>query len=1180
MRRLTRAILLLLLASVIGFQQSSAQSIMDPNDPVVTYDSTRPLPYPTWGQIGKWVRTVRMQWNTDAWKAYYYKGYAFRLKFPKTYVPGTNDGKKYPLLLFFHGFGEVAPPTDNEFHLLLGHQYFQSQVENGNFDGYVLSMQSQGYFGPNHYQALMDIVQYMIANNKVDPFAVTANGLSMGGQASWEILQAHTTSIAAALPMSWTMNSYADPSNVAQLKYSPIWVFQGGRDPNPSPATTQNVEDAFRNAGANFRLTFYPQADHGTWNQAWSDPDFFSYIKRAYQSNPWPLYSRTDFFQGETINVTIGLAPGFAAYEWRKDGVAIPGTGNTITATSPGSYTARVQRNGIWSEWSRIPVVIRQIPVPTLPYKVEAESYYTMRGVQTEWTADAGGGLNVGYIDSTDWMDYSIYLQSGGTFTVKARVTSPFNNAQMQFRKPDGTVLSTINIPKTGGWQNWQTVTANITLPAGYQTLRVYSSRDSGWNINWFELSNGGTSTNVPPTANAGPDQTVNLPTSTATLTGSGTDPDGNITTYLWTKISGPSGGSITSPSSASTTVTGLAEGSYTYRLTVTDNNNATATDDVLITVNPAPAAGTLRIEAEQYSAMSGIQTEGTSDIGGGQNVGYIDNGDWMDYIVTPPSGAGTYTVRARVASQMTGGQFQLRNTSGTVLATFSVPNTNGWQAWTTITATVSLPAGQQTLRILSVSAASWNINWLELVASSGPAPNTPPTANAGPDQTIMLPASTATLSGSGTDADGTITGYLWTKVSGPAGGTITSPSSASTTVTGLAQGTYVYSLRVTDNNGATATDEVTINVVANVPPSSALRIEAENYTAMNGIQRESTTDIGGGQNLGYIDNGDWMDYSVNLAQSGTYAMTFRVASQMTGGQLQVRNSSGTVLATVNLLNTGGWQTWALVQATLTLPQGQQTLRIQSSSSASWNINWMELTAGSLPSSFRIEAENYTTMNGVQRENTGDIGGGQNVGYIDQGDWMDYAVSTPAAGTYTLNVRVASQMTGGQFQVRTSGGTVLATINVPNTGSWQGWQTVTTTISLPQGSQTLRVISTSAASWNINWLEFLSGTFSGSVRQADVAEDLMVRTAPGGESLSFYPNPVTDRVQLQLQNSYSGTFTVQVINSGGAVMKTFSLNKNSGYSQHNLYLGDLPRGNYILRMVTRNGTESRKLMKQ
>ena len=60
------------------------------------------------------------------------------------------------------------------------------------------------------------------------------------------------------------------------------------------------------------------------------------------------------------------------------------------------------------------------------------------------------------------------------------------------------------------------------------------------------------------------------------------------------------------------------------------------------------------------------------------------------------------------------------------------------------------------------------------------------------------------------------------------------------------------------------------------------MRIEAENFIAMSGIQTEATADIGGGLDVGWQDNNDWMDYSVNVSSSGIYTANFRVASMFT----------------------------------------------------------------------------------------------------------------------------------------------------------------------------------------------------------------------------------------------------------------------------------------------------------
>src|SRR5690606_22965878 len=92
--------------------------------------------------------------------------------------------------------------------------------------------------------------------------------------------------------------------------------------------------------------------------------------------------------------------------------------------------------------------------------------------------------------------------------------------------------------------------------------------------------------------ANAGADKTITLPVNTTTLSGSATDEDGTVVSWKWEKLSGPvtGGGVIASPGQNPTTVSDLKAGIYVFRLTVTDNDGATATDELQIKVNPAPS--------------------------------------------------------------------------------------------------------------------------------------------------------------------------------------------------------------------------------------------------------------------------------------------------------------------------------------------------------------------------------------------------------------------------------------------------------------------------------------------------------------------------------------------------------------------------------------------------------------
>src|SRR5690606_32484051 len=94
----------------------------------------------------------------------------------------------------------------------------------------------------------------------------------------------------------------------------------------------------------------------------------------------------------------------------------------------------------------------------------------------------------------------------------------------------------------------------------------------------------------LPPVADAGNAQTITLPTSTISLDGSGTGAAAaSISSNEWATVSAPSGETITTATSGVTAVTGLAEGVYVFELTVTDNNGATSTSSVTITVKAAP---------------------------------------------------------------------------------------------------------------------------------------------------------------------------------------------------------------------------------------------------------------------------------------------------------------------------------------------------------------------------------------------------------------------------------------------------------------------------------------------------------------------------------------------------------------------------------------------------------------
>jgi endoglucanase len=123
---------------------------------------------------------------------------------------------------------------------------------------------------------------------------------------------------------------------------------------------------------------------------------------------------------------------------------------------------------------------------PTVGANIEAEHFKSHRGTRIEPTTDVGGGFNSSYLDSTDFMTYPITIPQAGNYTLQYRVASP--NGGVVILRRDGVDLVSTAVPVTGGFQNWQTVTASVFLQAGAQNLTVWV-QTGGWNLNWWRLT-------------------------------------------------------------------------------------------------------------------------------------------------------------------------------------------------------------------------------------------------------------------------------------------------------------------------------------------------------------------------------------------------------------------------------------------------------------------------------------------------------------------------------------------------------------------------------------------------------------------------------------------------------------------------------------------------------------------
>jgi beta-glucosidase len=272
-------------------------------------------------------------------------------------------------------------------------------------------------------------------------------------------------------------------------------------------------------------------------------------------------------------------------------------------------------------------------------------------------------------------------------------------------------------------------------------------------------------------------------------------------------------------------------------------------------------------------------------------------------------------------------------------------------------------------------------------------------------------------------------------------------------------------------------------------PPRSALnQLQAESYDTQSGTQLETTTDTGGGQNVGYIAPGDWLAYNqIDFGSASPASVTTRLASGASSGTIQYRldSTTGPVIATVPVTPTGGWQTWTSVSTPLSAAAtGVHQLYLTFTGTAGTdfvNLNWLQFVAGSTSSAYtQRQAEAFSTQSGIQLEATTDTGGGQNVGWVAPGDWLAYdQIDFGSASPASVTTRVASGATATgtiQYRLDSTTGPVIASVAMSSTGGWQVWTSKVTTLS---GAATgvhrvyLTFTGTAGADFtNINWFQF------------------------------------------------------------------------------------------------------------
>jgi hypothetical protein len=254
------------------------------------------------------------------------------------------------------------------------------------------------------------------------------------------------------------------------------------------------------------------------------------------------------------------------------------------------------------------------------------------------------------------------------------------------------------------------------------------------------------------------------------------------------------------------------------------------------------------------------------------------------------------------------------------------------------------------------------------------------------------------------------------------------------------------------------------------------------------GVDIKLASEVCGTYAVGWMRTGEWLEYDINVPAAGSYVFEARVASAETGKSFHLEVDRVNVSGPLVVPNTGAWNTgWASITKTVTLPAGAHTLRIQVDAEY-MDLNYFSLTPASgtptaeNPTSptqpgqpagpITVQAEDFARYydtgstnslgeyrsTGVDIKKSSDTDGSYAVGIMKTGEWLEYDVTIPAAGSYAFGARVASAETGKGFHLEVDGTNVTGYMTVPNTGAWNtGWATVTKTVTLPGGARRLRI---------------------------------------------------------------------------------------------------------------------------
>ena len=1103
---------------------------------------------------------------------------------PTNYNPNLNP--KYPLIIFLHGIGERGNGTNELSRVLQVNiprmiEYGQTMTFtwNGKTETFlVLSPQLSTNYGDWQNFYVQEMINYAKQNLNVDPDRIFLTGLSLGGGGTWGFpfySLSNAQQLAGIAPICGTCQWNGNWGNIANAKL-PVWAFHAQDDGIVGVGCTTGAIQNINNLNPVVKpyMTIWPDGNHFVWDRAyntaydWQNPNLFEWFLAQNKSLPANVRPVANAGADVSVSTNPGSVTLNAYSSYDPDGSIVRYIWRKISGPSFGTIN---------NPTSGSPTITGLSLAGTYQYEVKAVDN------RADWTTDIvsvtvtnGGPANQAPTANAG-SDISITLPtSNATLNGGASYDADGSIVSYSWSKISGPSSYTLGTPNAN-------TSALSNLTQGTYVFRLTVTDNSGATGSddvSVTVNPAPAPSNLPPTANAGSDISITLPASNATLNGGASyDADGSIVSYSWSKISGPSSHTLGTPNANTSTVSNLTQGTYVFRLTVTDNSGAAASDDVSIVVNPAPAANQLPVANAGNDATITLPSNSfTLDGSASDPDGYIVSYGW-----TKVSGPGFTVVWGNGS---TAGMGITNLTQGTYVFRLLVTDNSGGTDTDTIVVTVN---------------------------SQVQPTNIPPVANAGNAVSITLPTNNVTVNGSGSyDPDGTILAYQWLKLSGPAQYNIVNASAASTSINNLTQGKYYFILKVWDNNWEPREDTVEIDVTGvalllppNQPPVAkagndvTLTLPA-NSTTLNGtssfdpdgsIIAYHWTKIGGPSQYLIANSGAATTNVTNLVQ-GTYLFNLRVYDN----KWEPRDD--TVVVTVNSSTPVAGNQPPVANAgpdkTITLPTNAVTVNSTSYDPDGSIIayQWRKING---PSQFLIAnaAASATSITNLQQGNysfcltvwdnnwepradtivinvNGSAGTGQNQKPVARAG-ADVTITLPT-NSVTVNGSSSYDPDGSLIAYHWTKLSGPSQYTIANAGGVQ-----TTISNLVQGTYAFNF-----RVYDNNWephddtlivVVKTSGGGTANASQNNVMEASASSTVTAANNLKVYPNPAVNVLNISLTNNTMGTSIINIYDVAGKMVRTTNVQKGAALLQQTINVNGLVPGTYMLEIITDKKTK-------